>query len=330
MGGDEKINSDIGTVTSSWDRMHRVYWRVALVLIPSMAPALYFGNWALRLATLSFGVSMAILFPLRRRIPRSAILIHAGIAYSTAIVQLVLPAAAVITVLPPNEWRPALAIFATVGIFALGIYGGWLAGIISLTAAIAILSSNLLSNVPILIALVLGVAAGIAIRAIIAELISSHEQLSRHALTDPLTGLHNRRAMEQEYAALQAHAVGRGVSMFLSLWDLDNLKQINDTKGHAEGDSTLLSFAVVLREALKEGDSIFRIGGDEFCCLHLGLKDGASVVERVRRAAPSVSVGLLECLDLALDEALRQVDKLMYEDKRRRRGEIGAESPATE
>ena len=322
------IGEPTGAVTTSWARMQQLYWRVTLVLIPSMIPALYFGAWALRLATVSFGLSLVILFPLRRRIPRAAILIHVGIAYSTALVELVLPATAVITVLTPSEWRPALTIFTTVGIFALAIYGGPIIASVALGVGLAVLSSHFVTNIPTLVALALGAAAGAAIRVAIAELIRSHDQWSRHALTDPLTGLGNRRAMEQGYLAFQVTAAKRGVSMFLSLWDLDNLKQINDTHGHAQGDDTLLAFADVLRGALKEEDLVYRIGGDEFCCLHLGLQDGASVIDRVRSVSPAVSVGLVECNNLPLSDALQQVDKLMYEDKRRRRGGLEPLPPA--
>ncbi len=323
MGGDEMIGGHTGAVTTSWARLQQLYWRVTLVLIPSMIPALYFGAWALRLAVVTFGLSLVILFLLRHRIPRAAILIHVGINYFTALAQLVLPATAVITVLTPSEWRPALTIFATVGIFALGVYGGPIIASIALGASLAVLSSHLIPNIPTLIALALGAAAGTAIRVVIAELIRSHDQWSRHAMTDPLTGLGNRRAMEQGYLAFQTTARKRGLTMFLSLWDLDNLKQINDTHGHVQGDDTLLAFADVLRGALKKEDSVYRIGGDEFCCLHLGLQDGASIIDRVRQVSPAVSVGLVECHNLPLGDALQQVDKLMYEDKRRRRGGLG-------
>ncbi|WP_276937594.1 GGDEF domain-containing protein [Ferrimicrobium acidiphilum] len=320
MCGNENIGINSDAVPIPLDRLYRLYWRVALVLVPSMIPALYFGGWALRVATASFGLSMAALFPLRRRIPRLSVLIHAGLAYSTAIIELILPASAVITVLPPSEWQPALAIFATIGIYSLAMYGGLPVAAISFAAALVILSSHFLANLPILIALALGAAAGIAVRAAIGELVESRDLLRRHALTDPLTELGNRRAMENEYLRYRATAKRRSVSMFLSLWDLDNLKQINDVEGHVQGDATLLNFAGVLQSVLRQNDAVFRIGGDEFCCLHLGLSDGASIIDRVRRIFPSVSVGFRECANLTLNDALLQVDKLMYDDKRRRHG----------
>lgn len=315
---------------TTWSRIYQLYWRVTLVLIPSMAPALYFGGWALRAATLSFGLSLALLFPLRKRIPRTAVLLHVSIAYLTAIVQLVLPASAVISVLPPTTWRPALAIFATIGIYSLGMYGGWRSIIVAFVAALVVFSDHLVAGLPILIGLALGAVAGVAVRTVIIELAESRDRLSQHALTDPLTGLGNRRAMEQEYNRYLAVARRESVSLFVSLWDLDNLKRINDLEGHAQGDVALLSFADVLRSVLREGDALFRIGGDEFCGLHLGLKDGASIVDRVHEVFESVSVGFAECTELDLDEALARVDVLMYEHKRHRRRGPGEASPICE
>ena len=305
---------------TTWDRVYQVYWRVALVLVPSMGLAIYFGGWALQVSTLAFGLSLAILYPLRRRMPKASVLIHLSIAYATALAQLALPASAVITVIPPSTWRPALAVFATVGIYSLALYGGWSVAIAAGAGALAVFAWNLVGDLPILIALMLGGAAGIAVRTVVIELGSSRDQLSRYALTDPLTNLGNRRALEQEYARYVGVARRENIPLFVSLWDLDNLKQINDLDGHASGDALLVDFTSVLRAILREGDAIFRIGGDEFCCLHLGLKDGASIIDRVHQVFSSVSVGFNESTDLGLEEALVRVDALMYEHKRRRRG----------
>ncbi len=304
---------------TTWNHVFQVYWRVAFVLVPTMLPALYFGGWALRSSTALFGGLLVILYPLRHRFPKLTVLIHLFGAYITALIQLVLPGSAVITVLPSATWRPALAIFATVGIYSLGMYGGWRLVIAALAVAVAVFASDFISNVPILIAIVLGAAAGTAVRSVIVELAISRDQLTKHALTDPLTGLGNRRALEREYSRYFNVAKRESASLFISLWDLDNLKQINDQAGHSHGDAMLIDFANVLRSVLREGDALFRIGGDEFCGLHLGLQDGASLIERVHRVFSSVSVGFSDSTELGLEEALKQADAIMYRHKRRRR-----------
>ena len=93
------------------------------------------------------------------------------------------------------------------------------------------------------------------------------------ALTDPLTGLANRRALE--IALCQAaEAVGRGGRPFaLMHLDLDFFKSVNDTLGHAAGDHVLTEVARVLREETRQEDVVARVGGDEFVLILRGLID---------------------------------------------------------
>lgn len=94
------------------------------------------------------------------------------------------------------------------------------------------------------------------------------EDLDRVALTDPLTGVGNRRAFEQALAHLP-----RDVALIMC--DLDRFKILNDTQGHAAGDRVLRHFAATATGALRDGDRVCRIGGDEFALLVHG--DGAAV-----------------------------------------------------
>ena len=123
--------------------------------------------------------------------------------------------------------------------------------------------------------------------------LAQHERLAearRLAYTDPLTGLANRRAVDAELAeALRRHrATGAPVSLVVC--DINGLKQVNDTYGHAEGDRLLQRFGAVLTDcvAALPGALAARLGGDEFCVLAAG--PAPEEVERVagevcRRAA---------------------------------------------
>jgi two-component system cell cycle response regulator len=87
------------------------------------------------------------------------------------------------------------------------------------------------------------------------------------ALLDPLTGLHNRRFMNDRLPAEIARAGREGAMLSLALIDLDDFKQVNDTFGHTAGDRVLASFAHVLSSSFRSYDMTCRFGGDEFIVL---------------------------------------------------------------
>ena len=120
----------------------------------------------------------------------------------------------------------------------------------------------------------------------------THRELARAALTDPLTGLANRRAWDQELARrLTEAAGGRPTRLCLAVLDLDQFKEINDTLGHAAGDRVLQAVGRSLQKHLRHGDFVARLGGDEFGLLLWvpGEAEAAAIVERVRsRVAEAV------------------------------------------
>ncbi|HEY6003356.1 MAG TPA: GGDEF domain-containing protein, partial [Anaeromyxobacter sp.] len=93
------------------------------------------------------------------------------------------------------------------------------------------------------------------------------EDLARLARTDALTGLPNRRALEEELSRAAARAL-RGRSPLSALvLDVDRFKQVNDAHGHAAGDAVLAGVAARTAAALRVGDFVARIGGEEFAVL---------------------------------------------------------------
>ncbi|MBL8341045.1 MAG: diguanylate cyclase [Rubrivivax sp.] len=110
----------------------------------------------------------------------------------------------------------------------------------------------------------------------LAEREAEHEALRDQALRDALTGLWNRRALEQWFPGECAHSE---VST-LALLDLDHFKHINDRYGHAAGDAVLRDFAAELRAVVRAGDAVFRIGGEEFVLVLPGL-DAATTEQRL-------------------------------------------------
>lgn len=106
--------------------------------------------------------------------------------------------------------------------------------------------------------------------------------LTQQARSDPLTGLANRRAFDERMAAEVARAQRRAQPVALVLLDVDGLKPVNDTRGHAAGDALLQAVAALLRAQARTIDLAARIGGDEFALL-LPETDHAGAVTLVQR-----------------------------------------------
>ena len=90
------------------------------------------------------------------------------------------------------------------------------------------------------------------------------EQLYRLSVLDPLTGLYNRRHIEQKLADEISRSERHGHPLTIILFDLNGFKQVNDTHGHPAGDAVLRAFADRLRKATRGSDAAGRYGGDEF------------------------------------------------------------------
>ena len=115
-------------------------------------------------------------------------------------------------------------------------------------------------------------------------LVQRTEQLERLASTDPLTGLHNRRGLEEELAREEARARRYGIPAAVALLDVNRLKTINDDHGHPAGDAVLQAVATALRHTARAADVVARVGGDEFAVLLLGAGNAGAALflERVR------------------------------------------------
>jgi two-component system cell cycle response regulator len=154
------------------------------------------------------------------------------------------------------------------------------------------------------------------------------------SMKDDLTGLLNRRGFLL-LAHQQIKAARRlGSAFLLGFIDLDGLKQINDTLGHAAGDCAIVEMAGVLRACFRRRDLLARIGGDEFALLATDATQQDEVIVRARVAAAlaaanagpnrayeiGCSIGFLTCQGAEgapIEELLQRADALMYEEKRK-------------
>jgi diguanylate cyclase (GGDEF)-like protein len=152
-----------------------------------------------------------------------------------------------------------------------------------------------------------------------------------------VTNLLNRRGFHLLAEHEIGHADRAGTDLLLLFADLDGLKSINDTHGHAVGTQALIDMADVLRATFRGSDVIARFGGDEFCILlsrSLASVSDMKVVDRLQRAIRernangdrpfrlSASVGACRRpsgSSLTLDQMTKRADELMYQEKHRRR-----------
>jgi diguanylate cyclase (GGDEF)-like protein/PAS domain S-box-containing protein len=164
-----------------------------------------------------------------------------------------------------------------------------------------------------------------------AELARSNQILENISLTDDLTGLYNRKG----FLALAAHRVklaNRNREPFsIAFIDLDDLKEINDSFGHLEGDRALRDTASLLRECFRESDILARLGGDEFAIFVAEADEGQiaqrieeRLRERERNSPPrgyplSLSMGIVvsdNSQEEEVESLLKRADGLMYQQKK--------------
>ena len=136
-------------------------------------------------------------------------------------------------------------------------------------------------------------AASLAAQAVVAlENARLHRIVERQALFDSLTGLANRRRLEETMRAELARAARFHDQVCVVIADLDDFKRVNDTYGHAVGDEVLKEFARALRSTVRESDVAGRWGGEEFVLVLTGTdtEGGARLAERARVAIESVTI----------------------------------------
>jgi two-component system cell cycle response regulator len=180
-----------------------------------------------------------------------------------------------------------------------------------------------------------------------AVLRTDSQRFFRVARVDALTGVANRLAMDEELRTLWSRVVRYGHRYSLAICDVDRFKAYNDHFGHLAGDEVLRRVAQTIRSQLREGDGLYRYGGEEFVALlpEQSLKEAGRAMDRVRVAVEriaipahggglhvvTVSAGVAELdrsTDRSPEDSLRRADAALYRAKSAGRNCIKADHAA--
>ncbi len=174
------------------------------------------------------------------------------------------------------------------------------------------------------------------------EMIMHLQQLREYATKDALTGLYNRRYFFEAAGKFYAQAQKENLPLAVAMIDIDHFKQINDTYGHACGDSVIQKVALVLRNSFSSADIVARIGGEEFIvmtsqknskelhtcfdqlCQKIAQLD---IREKQEKVSVSVSIGINCQLENSLDKTISHADELLYEAKHCGRNRVVSNAP---
>jgi len=187
--------------------------------------------------------------------------------------------------------------------------------------------------------LVARVSVGLRISELTREIQCKNKLLEELSLTDPLTGLPNRRAFEQWATRELKGAIRHGFGFWIVMADLDRFKSVNDNYGHAAGDEVLKLFSSILRENTRSSNMCARFGGEEFVLAlsHLDRSGVGIAIERLRSSleaarfsfAPLLSVtasfgiaGFAGDKRTEFEELLPRADAALYRAKKQGRNRI--------
>jgi len=174
------------------------------------------------------------------------------------------------------------------------------------------------------------------------EIESTQNKLEKSAITDSLTGLYNRRYLQEVFPKLLAQVEREKRSLYAILLDLDLFKKINDTYGHIAGDQCLKSFADHLRHESRASDYLFRLGGEEFLILsvHKNIMEATSFADKLRSRLENKPVRYADHLinmtvsggvsgtqvggtaESTLEQMLSRADIALYKAKNARRNRV--------
>ena len=187
--------------------------------------------------------------------------------------------------------------------------------------------------------LIARIGGAVRIKRLSDELRERNRELNQLSRIDGLTGVHNRRHLDESIEQLASAARRHQVPLALLMFDIDHFKAVNDTEGHPGGDRVLQEFARRLRAAVRTDDAVGRWGGEEFLVVapRTTIDQAVVLAERVRAAIAdqpfdlgdhhirvTVSVGCAAGIDEPTADVLGRADVALYQSKARGRNRVSA------
>lgn len=163
-------------------------------------------------------------------------------------------------------------------------------------------------------------------------------RLEQSAVSDPLTGLYNRRELMDRLKAEVASAQRHKTELSMIMLDIDHFKHVNDTYGHQAGDDVLMAVTQIMQNMVRISDLLARYGGEEFVvvCSHTGIEGATELAERIRQSvmekplstrkggiSVTLSAGVAEYTgQQSPEELIKMIDEALYEAKETGRNKV--------
>ena len=172
----------------------------------------------------------------------------------------------------------------------------------------------------------------------ISELVERVKELENKSAIDPLTKVYNRRALDQYLHEAFSNISQNADSFHLMMIDVDDFKKINDSYGHLTGDKVLIYLANMLKKTLRDGDKVFRYGGEEFIIILnridnetcdvvaeriLKLPRHSKLIFKDKQIAMTLSIGVTTMKsDDSIETLIERADKALYYAKKNGKNQI--------
>lgn len=166
------------------------------------------------------------------------------------------------------------------------------------------------------------------------RLIEEKKKLITESLTDPLTGILNRRAILEELSQRMNHHLYDFEHLSILMLDIDFFKKINDNYGHIVGDKVLIKVSEIISQLIRGFDTVGRYGGEEFLVIlpNTNSENAYKAAERIRKKIEetefddiehlTVSIGFTSYTDESIESLINKADQNLYEAKRNGRNKV--------